>query len=69
MPNYKTLLFRQKFITPGIADKAALGFLLAAAVATLAPISEALPGFFNTLVAKFFTGPSRHLSPIFEKAG
>ena len=42
-----------KIITSGSVDKAALGFLLAAAAVTLAPISKNLPGFFNALVANF----------------
>ena len=54
-------------ITSGNGDKAVLGFLLSAAVATSAPISKALPGFFNTLVAKFFASFSRNPSKCLKK--
>ena len=40
-------------MTSGNVDNAAFGLLVAAAVAMFAPISRALPGFFNTLVAIF----------------
>ena len=50
-------------ITSGNVDRAALGLLVAAAVAMFAPISRALPGFFNTLVANFLPA----LEDIFHK--
>ena len=44
-----------KKITSGIVDKAALGFLHAAAPPIFAPISEALSGFFSIFVANFLS--------------
>ena len=43
-----------KMISSGNVDKAALGLLVAAAVAMFAPISKARPGFFNTFYAISF---------------
>ena len=50
-PRYTPRPLWYKFITSGSVDNTFFGFLLAAAVATFAPISNARPGFFNTLVA------------------
>ena len=54
-------------ITSANDDKAAFGFSVAAAVAIFEVISKDLPGFFNTLVAVFFTSFSRYLSQTFGK--
>ena len=40
-------------VTSGNDDEAALGFLVAAAIAIFETISKTLPGFFNTSVANF----------------
>ena len=50
-------------ITSGNVDNAAFGLRVAAAVATLAPISRDLAGFLSALVANFLTA----LAEIFPK--
>ena len=54
-------------ITSGNDDKAAVGLLVAAAVAMFGVISKALPGFFNTLFANFLPGLAVPLPSFFEK--
>ena len=48
-------------------DRAALRILVAAAVAIIEKISKALPGFFNTLVAKFLPNLAKNLHQFLKK--
>ena len=48
-------------------DKATFYRLVPAAVVIFEVVSKAVPGFFNTLVAIFFTSFSGNPSQIFEK--
>ena len=53
LPGYNPLPLWWKLITSGNDDKAAFGFLFAAAVALFEVNSKTLPGFFFTLAAIF----------------
>ena len=66
MPKYNSLPVWWKLITRGNDDKAAFGLSVAAAVASLEVISQALPGFFNILVANFLPALAE-IFPIFSK--
>ena len=57
-----------KIIISSNADKAAFGFLLAAAVATLAPISRNLDGFLRALVANFLAALPETLPNFLKKS-
>ena len=52
----------------GNVDRAALGFLLAAAVAMLAVVSKALPGLFSTLVVNFLRALAEIFPNFFQKS-